>query len=161
MQNIYFCIYSCTNVVFGGRRSWYLCLWSELRVSLRLDGPKLVHQLSQQPNSSNLERNPAKAYFHILYSTFSYFIFCQTQFKTSFRLPPFIRGIHWADRYEFSSFEQYFAFWLLAIEKKTIYFWTRKSWYFCDHYVVTQAQFCFGISICSDTLVIVSLFPSF
>ena len=83
--------------VFGGRRGWYMPLWSEMKVGW-LVRPKAVQQLSQQPNASNLERNPVKAYFHILYSTFSYFIFCQTQFKTSFRAPPFIRGIHFAIR---------------------------------------------------------------
>ena len=46
--------------------------------------PKPGHQLSQQSNSSNLERNRAKAYFHIPHIHISYFVRLNSKLLSDF-----------------------------------------------------------------------------
>ena len=70
---------------------WYSSLWSKRRVGSR---PEASPQLSY---SHKLGLKSWWMYFHILKSAFSYFIFWQTQFETSFWLSIFIGDIHFSE----------------------------------------------------------------
>ena len=72
---------------------WSSSLWSKRRVGSR---PEASPQLSY---SHKLGLKSWKTYFHILKSAFSYFIFWQTQFETSFRLSIFIGDINFSIRW--------------------------------------------------------------
>ena len=72
---------------------WYSSLWSKRRVGSR---PEASPQLSY---SHKLGLKSWKTYFHILKSAFSYSIFWQTQFETSFWLSIFIGDINFSIRW--------------------------------------------------------------